>query len=221
MMAGMRPSQATGTLHYNNRSTHAYVRLLGIGIALTGVAHGLFELRRGDRATGGHLLTDIGAFTLLRDYRATGVAAIANGFTLSGWTLTRMRSRRGPLVFLLLSMTSFLFGGGVAQVPASLLTWGAATRIDSSLSWWQRVLPAKARHAMAAAWLPVVIAGFGFAVVGVALWLLVLPPGDRRRVGGLHYTLWSILACGCALLVLAVPCGFARDIEMRTTTSAM
>ena len=130
-----------------------------------------------------------------------------------------MRSRSGPPVFLLLSALSFLLGGGIAQVPASLLTWGVATRIGSSLSWWELILPAKLRRAMAGSWLTILVAGFGLVMVGVALWLLVLPPGERRKVGGMHYTLWSILACGLALLLAAVPCGFARDIEMRATAS--
>jgi len=205
---------------YHNRSTHAFVRMLGTAIALTGAAHGLFEIRRGDRATGGRLLSDVGALTLLPSYRGTGIAALATGLALAAWTLTRLRSREGPSVFLLLCTTSLLLGGGIAQLPASLLTWGVATRIRSPLSWWQRILPARARPGMAAAWRPVLLAGFGLALAGVALWLLVLPPRDRRRVGGMHYVLWSVLLCGLALLVAAVPCGFARDIEMRTIASA-
>jgi len=31
----------------------------------------------------------------------------------------------------------------------------------------------------------------------------------------MHYALWSVLGCGLTLLVAAVPCGFARDIEAR------
>jgi hypothetical protein len=140
------------------------------------------------------------------------------GLALSGWSLARMRSRSGAPVFLLLSTLAFLFGGGIAQVPVSLLVWGAATRIDSSLSWWERILPPRARAAMAAAWLPVFVAGLGLVTGAIALWLLVLPPGDRRKVGVMHYALWSVLACALALLVAAIPCGFARDVEMRMRT---
>jgi hypothetical protein len=196
-----------------NRSTQTYVRVLGAALGLAATAPGVFELHQGDRETGGHLLTDMGAFTLLASYRATGLGAMSVGVALCGWSLSRMRSRSGAPVFLLLSALAFLLGGGVAQVPVSLLVWAAATRIDSSLSWWERSLPPKAREAMAAAWLPVFIVGLGLVVAGIALWLLVLPPGDRRKVGGAHYALWSVLACGLALLVAAVPCGFARDIE--------
>lgn len=201
-----------------NRSTHAYVRVLGAALGLTATAHGIFELRRGNRATDGHLLTDMGAFTLLKNYRATGLGAVSAGLALSGWSLARMRSRSGAPVFLLLSTLAFLFGGGIAQVPVSLLVWGAATRIDSPLSLWERSLPPRARAAMTAAWLPVFVAGLGLVTAGIALWLLVLPPGDRRKVGGVHYALWSVLACALALLVAAVPCGFARDVEMRMRT---
>ena len=58
-------------------------------------------------------------------------------------------------------------------------------------------------------------------MVGIAFWLLVLPPGERHKVGGMHYALWSVLGCGLALLVVAVPCGFARDIEMPSIPSAV
>ena len=220
-MTGTPASPATNAGCYLNPSTHAYTRVLGTAIGLAAAAHGVFALRQGNRGTDGRLMSDIGAFTLLPNYQATGVAAIVMGLTLSGWTLRRIGSRRGPPVFLLLSTLSFLLGGGVAQAPASLLVWGVATRIDSSLSWWERILPAKMRRAMAGAWLALLVAGFGLVLVGIALWLVVLPPGTRRRVGGMHYALWSILACGLVLLVAAAPCGFARDLEMRTTTGAM
>jgi hypothetical protein len=220
-MAGTLASMAADAMGYRNRSTHAYTCMLGTAIGLAATAHGVFEVREGNRTTDGHLLRDIGAFTLIPNYRATGMGAIITGLALSTWTLTHIRSRSGPPVFLLLSTLSFLLGGGVAQVPASLLVWGLATRIGSSLSWWERTLPPTPRRAMAGAWLTIMVAGFGLVMFSIALWLLVLPPGKRRRVGGMHYALWSILACGFVLLVAAVPCGFARDLEMRTTTAAM
>ena len=46
-----------------NRSTHAYVRVLGAALGLTATAHGIFEVRRGNRATDVHLLAGMGAFT--------------------------------------------------------------------------------------------------------------------------------------------------------------
>jgi hypothetical protein len=218
-MAETPVAPAADATEHDNRSTHSYVRMLGTTIGLAAAVHGLFEIRQGKRSTGSHLLSDIGAFTIIPNYRATGMAAIATGSALSVWTLARIRSRSGPPVFLLLSTLSFLLGGGIAQVPASVLTWGVATRINGSLSWWERILPAKLRRAMAGSWLTVLVSGFGLVMVGVALWLLVLPPGERRKVGGMHYILWSILACGLVLLLAAVPCGFARDIEMRAILS--
>lgn len=213
----LRPTVAAG---HHNRATHAYVRMLGAAIGLAATAHGAFELRQGDRSTDGHLLRDIGAFTLIPNYRATGVAAITIGLALSGWSLAGMRSRRGPAAFLLLSTLSSLSGGGIAQAPASLLVWSVATRIGGSLSWWERALPAGWRRGMAYAWLPTMVGGCGLVLCDMALWLLVLPPNKRRQVGAMRYVLWSILACGLALLVVAIPCGFARDVEARTIGAA-
>jgi hypothetical protein len=141
MMAETSLPRATDATGHHNRSTHAYVRVLGAAIGMAATAHGIFEVRRGNRATDGHLLTDMGAFTLIANYRAMGIGAIAIGVTLSGWTLTRMRPRGGAPVSLLLSTLSFLLGGGIAQVPASLLVRGlrpagsAACTTPSGRSW--------------------------------------------------------------------------------------
>lgn len=216
MMSVSTLGSAGGVATRLNRSTHAYVVLLGTVIGLAGAAHGLFEILQGNRSTRGKLLREIGAFTLIQNYLATGVAAVVTGLTLSTWTITRIQRRDGPSVFLLLSTLLFLVGGGIAQAPASVMVWAVATRIRSSLSWWERTLPPAARTLMARAWLPTLLTGFGLLLAGVAIWLLVLPPGKRRAVGPLHYLLWSILLCGLVLLVAAIPCGFARDIELRS-----
>jgi len=139
---------------YRNRSTHSSVRLLGTAIGLASTAHGVFEVRQGNKATDGRLLTDIGAFTLVPNYRATGVAAIATGLTLAGWTLAGIRSRSGPPVFLLLSALSFLLGGGIAQVSASLSGWSCCRPASVAGSAVRTTSCGRASPAVSPCWSP-------------------------------------------------------------------
>ena len=52
-------------------------------------------------------------------------------------------------------------------------------------------------------------------LIGYSIWLFVLPPGEVRQIGTLHYVTWVFLSIGFMLLVLVVPCGFMRDILQR------
>lgn len=197
-----------------NASTRLNVVVIGTLIGLTGMAHGVFEVLQGDRPTGGWLLSGIGAVTLIGTYRLTGIAAVIIGAVVVAWTLFGVQRRHGPVVWLALALLLVLFGGGVAILPAAILAFAVATRIASPLSWWRAVLPARVRSALSAAWLPALVSGIGLLLAGIAFWLVVLPPGAVRPVGPLQYLLWSVLLAGLALMLLALVCGFARDVEL-------
>jgi hypothetical protein len=203
----------SSTTERTNASTRLYVVVLGTLIGLTGVAHGIFEVFQGDRPTDGWVLSGIGAVTLIGNYRHTGIAAITVGLGVVTWTLLGVHRRYGPVVFLALSLLLVLVGGGVGILPVTIVASVVATRIRAPLSWWRDVLPGKRRRVLAAVWLPAFVSGFGLLVAGIIFWLLVLPPGPMRSVGTSHYLLWSVLVAGLACMMLAIVCGFARDIE--------
>lgn len=173
-------------------------------------------MAQGDRPTGGWLLSGIGAVTLIGNYRATGMAAIIVGLGVVGWTFLCVHRRWGPIVFLAASLVLVLVGGGVAIVPVSLVAAIVATRIHSPLTWWSSVLAARIRLRLSAAWLPTLVSGLALLLVGIAYWLIALPPGPVRVVGSPEVLLWSVLGTGLALMLLALVCGFARDIELGT-----
>ena len=203
-----------------NPSTRVYVLVMGVLIGSSGVAHGIFEIAQGNRGTGGMLLAGIGALTVIPNYLLTGIASVAMGTALIVWTFGFIHRRHGPVVFLILSLVLFVVGGGIAQAPAFVFVFAVATRINARLSWWERVLPRAARSFLSRAWLPTLLAGLSVFMVGVATWLVLLPPGEPRPIGPLHYAVWSFLLVGFTLLVLAPVFGFARDIEIAASRNA-
>ncbi len=82
-----------------------------------------------------------GAFTLIPNFLVTGVVATLIGLAMIAWSLRFLHSPRGPTVFLILGVASFLTGGGVAQIVLFTLAWAVATQIVASLAFWRRLLP--------------------------------------------------------------------------------
>lgn len=210
MRAAANPVRS-GTL---NGSTRLYAALLGSVAGLGGILHGVFEIMQGHKPPT-DIGTRIGAFTVVPDYWTTGVCAIVAGTALIACCLLLLPRRHGPSVFLGLSLALFLVGGGVALVPCALLVWGVSTRIRKPLSWWGNLISPGARRVAARIWPWAFAAGFALFILGFCIWLVILPPGIIRAITPLHYVMWSLLALVLVLLILAMACGFARDIERR------
>jgi hypothetical protein len=200
---------------YINKSTRIFVLLLGVIAGIGGVLHGIYEALRG-KGPPADILERIGAFTLIPDYLATGLCSMILGAAMIAWSTAFIHKKLGPQIFLVIALILFLVGGGVALVPGSILVWGVATRIRKPLSWWEKAIPAKARSLLGSIWQPVLAIGLIVFLVGFGIWSFLLPPGELRKVTALHYVLWSCLGCGLLVLIFAIICGFARDIEKRT-----
>ena len=202
----------------NVDSLRAYAVIQGVIGGLAGAIHGLYELQRGNTPTGGHLLSAVGAFTLIPNYLFTGAAAICAGLALIVWTVAFLHRRRGPAVFLLLAVLLFLVGGGVAQVPFFLIAFGVAAQINRPLTWWQRTLPTGLRQRLARLWPALFAAGYAFFLAGFGIWLFLLPPGTLYTGRPIEYICWSALAIGFALQMCAILAGFAREVQRRAQT---
>ena len=203
-----------GSSSLTNRSTALFATVLGAMAGASGAIHGIYEMMKGNAPTGGFVMTRIGAVSLVQNYLATGILATLLGLAVAAWAIAFVGKRRGPTVFLALSVLLFLFGGGVAQVPGFLLTWAVSTRIRRRLSWWESAVPASTRKALASMWRMVFPAGFMVFMSGYSIWLFVLPPGETRVISPLHYVCWISLGIGFLLLLLAVPCAFSKDLEL-------
>jgi hypothetical protein len=153
-----------------NRATKTIVATIGSILAIAGLAHGIPELVQGNAPTEGLIIQAIGpdqrmwqygteeAFTLLPTYLLTGLAAVGISLALIVWAVWLVHTKRGATVLGLLFISLFLFGGGIAaQIMFAPFVWGAATRINTPLTWWRNVLPASVRPGLARLW-PVTLA---------------------------------------------------------------
>lgn len=198
-----------------NRSTRLYVTIQGIFVAVAGIIHGVSEFLQGNCPTEGLLLEDVGAFTLIPNYLATGIATILVSLCILVWIIWFIHTRHGATVFLLLGIASFLVGGGIGETVIFLIAWGVATRIHSPLPFWRRVLSESRRRWLAGSWVWILSAGYVFIFLGVLIWLVFTPPWmpyeDKSPI--MLYTCWTSLLTGLFFQALSIIAGFARDIQ--------
>jgi hypothetical protein len=204
-----------------NRSTALFVAVLGTVIGVSGAIHGVHSALLGNIPTGGMLLPSIGAFTIVQNYLLTGILAVGLGIGVVVWTIGFVDRDYGPAVFAALSVALFLVGGGIAEVAFILLTALLATRIHHPLGGWQRAAQSPFGLALSRLWPYAIALAFSVFLIGYSMWLFVLPPGEVREVGLLHYVTWGFLSIGFLLLVLVVPCGFIRDVRQRAKRDSL
>jgi hypothetical protein len=198
-----------------NRSTALFVAILGTVIGVSGAIHGVHAILKGNTPTGGMLLASIGAFTVVQNYLATGILAVALGIAVIVWSIAFIDRKHGSAVFVALSAALFLVGGGIAEVAFILLTALLSTRIHHPLASWRRAAGSPFGLALSRLWPYAITLAFSVFLIGYSIWLFVLPPGEVRQIGTLHYVTWASLGIGFILLVLVVPCGFMRDVQQR------
>ena len=202
-----------------NRSTALFVAILGTVIGVSGSIHGVHSILKGNTPTGGMLLPSIGAFTIVQNYLLTGMLAVALGMAVVVWTIGFIDRKYGPTVFVALCVALFLVGGGIAEVAFILLAALLSTRIHHPLGRWQRAAETALGHAMSTLWPYAISVAFSIFLIGYSIWLFVLPPGEVRQIGTLHYITWTSLSIGFILLLVVVPCGFMRDIRLRAKSN--
>jgi hypothetical protein len=200
---------------FTNRSTALFVAILGTVIGVSGAIHGVFSILQGDTPTGGMLLPAIGAFTIVQNYRITGILAVALGMAVVVWSIAFVDRKYGPAVFVAISVGLFLVGGGIAEVAFILLTALLSTRIHHPLHRWQRAAGNRFGSALSRLWPYGITLAFSIFLIGYSIWLFILPPSEVRQIGTLHYVTWACLGVGFLLLLLVIPCGFIRDVQQR------
>jgi len=198
-----------------NKCTRFYVVLIVVLIGFTGIIHGISEVFVGNKPTEGFLLKSIGAFTLIHNYLYTGIAAISVSLILIIWSIGYIHKKNGHLIFLILSILLFLVGGGVAQIIGFLLTWSVATNINSTLEWWKKHLAKKTRRDLAKLWLKILITGFALLVIGILIWLFLVPPGALYKSPTIEHICWTFLVAGLGFQIMTIISGFARDLELQ------
>lgn len=207
-----------------NRATLSIVQTIGVLLALSGMNHGLFEILQGNDPTNGFFIAAIGeehrmwvhgeegAFTLIPNYLASGIATWVVALAIIVWSLRFLQTRHGALIFLLLFVLLFLVGGGVAQVLFFTVAYAAATRIDKPLTLWRSILTPGFRRVVAPLWKGLLVLT---AVIGlVDLWLATtgyIPglPDDDRVLG----VMVVLLLVWYVIFLFTFVAGFAYDID--------
>lgn len=207
-----------------NRATRTITKVLVSLLAFAGFEHGLFAALQGNRPTGGFGITTIGrdmqwwkyggedAVTIIPNFLATGMAAMAVSIVILIWAWRFMHRRHGVLVLLLLFILLTAVGGGVGFVPFFLVTCAYATRIDKPLNWWRKTLSPGSRRALAPWWRHALVAA-------AVCWLLAIEIAVFGYVPGqtdpeiLITICWSLLLLTMILANVSYISGFADDID--------
>ena len=207
-----------------NHATRVTVATLGVIFGLSGMTHGFFETLQVNTPTDGLFIAAIGeahrfwahgseyAFTLIPSFLVTGLLAMAVGLAVIIWSVGFVHRKHGSLILLLLFILLFLVGGGVAQVLFFILICAAATRINSSLTWWRRVLPEGVRRVLARLWPWSLTVGSLLMLITLAIAIFGFVPGVNDPDQVLAIML-SSLGAGLGVILLTFVAGFSHDIE--------
>lgn len=214
-----------------NRATKTIVSSVGVILGISGLDHGFFEVLQGNQPTNGLFINAIGpdqlmwvhggegAFTILPTFLLAGILSILAGVAMIAWSLWFIDRKGGPLVFFILNLLLFLFGGGVAApiliYPAAGI---AATRIHKPLTWWRKVLPERVRPFLAKLWPYTLTIAVISMLIGLYIAITGNTPGvsivDPDRI--LAIDLAFVFIGGLGMFLLSFASGFAHDIEAQS-----
>lgn len=187
-----------------------------------GMEHGFLETLQGHVATSGVIIDAVGrqpnsvfqgsepALTILPDFFAAGVLTLVAGLIIIIWAIGFIKRKNGVLVLLILSISLFLVGGGLAPLVILVITCAVAARINKPLKWWSRHLSQKARQFFAGLWPWIYIIFYIPSFINLQIAVF------GNFFGLKNTNLFSILPIFILVfLVLSIISGFAYDIQSR------
>lgn len=207
-------------------ATRIVASTVGAILGFSGIEHGVGEVLQGNVAPSAtvfpswpgsdffRVFNGEPAFSVVPNLLATGILAILVSMIVTVWAVLFIRRKYGGCVLVGLLVLQFLVGGGIAGIPAGILTGLAATRIDAPLRWWRPRFSARAGQVLARSW----AASFVLCVAG---WILIFPglPILGLVIGAEHPVIAPLIVVTLGLamgfLVVAIVSGFARDLRLR------
>ena len=136
-----------------NHNVKVISMIFGVTWAISGLHHGFFEMLQGWNPTVNLIISSIGpdqqqwihgtdeAFTLVPNYRMTGMLSISLSLTIIYWSIFRLNRENSGRVFLILFIMLCLVGGGIGFIPYFLLTYYFIRFIRNPTPAWMHVLP--------------------------------------------------------------------------------
>ena len=197
--------------------------IFGVMAGLGGLRHGIGEIRQGnvspesipfDSWTQGPISSYMDgepALSVIPNLLVTGILAVILSTVVIGWSLTRVRGRRGATVLILLSTGLFLVGGGFGPPVVGLLAGVAALKLDSPHPWWQAHISRGTLRLLATLW----PWAFGISVInGLFLFIgsLILVYAIDFNHSNLFLGSFFVLIVS---LMIATVAGMADDIKRR------
>ncbi len=208
-----------------NRATHVVAATLGILVGLAGIDHGIFEILQGNIRPKNIMIAAIGpeqrfwvygketTLTIIPSFLVSGILAVIFGIVVIIWAIGFIGHKHGAGVFMLLSITLFLVGGGFAPVFMALIASLTATRIHKPLKFWRAVLPDGVREFLRKIWLRILVTFviiFVFSVmVAIFGWPMTVFFDDETAFR--HLNTLSFIMLG--MMLLAVLSSFVYDIQ--------
>lgn len=195
------------------KATEVFLLGSSVLIGIQGIVHGISGIQKGSTPTGGMLLPDIGAITLIQNYLYTGLAAAVAGLAIILWTFFFLRNRFFTPVFAMLCAVLLLTGGGVAFVIFFFFALAASFQLKRPSGFALKMLSGKAGDALSALWPALMAVSFGCAMTGMLIWLFLIPPGIEHEITWIQYACWAFLAAGLIGFFPALFASIARDIK--------
>lgn len=175
---------------YDLNATRVIVTTLGVIFGLSGMNHGFFEFLQGNIPTNGLFIHAIGeaqrfwvlgtedAFTIIPNFRITGLLSMLIGLAIVIWSLKFIQAKHGRTVFLVLFIALFLVGGGIGQLAFFVPAWAFATRMNKPMPWWRKVLPRSSWPFLSSLWVITltlstiaILSGLEIAIFGYIPWI--------------------------------------------------
>jgi hypothetical protein len=148
----------------SNKATRCFASTIGILVGLAGVEHGILEVLQGNIQPDGIMVDAIGpeqklwelatetVLTIIPSMLISGILSILLGGLVVIWAYRYIDRNYGSTIFLLISISLFLVGGGFAPIFLTILAFISATRINRPLRFWHSRAPATLRNLFTKLW---------------------------------------------------------------------
>ena len=197
---------------------------LGVFFGLfSSINHGIFEILQGNKPTNGLVINAIGemqrfwpegtepAFTLIPNFRMTGIASILVGIAIIIWSIWFLSGKHGRTVYLGLFISSFLVGGGMGQAFFFIPAWAFATRMGKPLNGWRKILPRKIWPVLSQLWIVLLIAAIGIMLIALEMAIFGYFPGisDLEKLMNINMV---FVFTSAFLFILTFIAGFGHEL---------
>jgi hypothetical protein len=155
------------------------------------------------------------ALTIVPNFLVTGILAVVVGLLTAIWSLAFIDRKYGAWGLFFLCIVLLLVGGGSPPLIAGTVGCLVASRIGKPLTWWRTHLSDRVRGVLVRLWPWSLIAYVVTALAGVEMAVFGYPLAWFLSLDVMTIVLYAIGNISLVFLAVAVPSGFAYDIQKR------